>query len=86
MEERMTKLEIQLAELLEMVNKEDHVQWLQQPLTKIIVLQLELNAVELMVGWARDNFSSGEKQEQAKGQVNFILEFIDIIKGLKSDD
>ena len=79
----MNKLEVKLANLLEKATKEDHVQWLSHSLTQALLTQLELNASELMFGWATSQYSF-EKQDQAQGQAAFILEFIDIIKGLKA--
>ena len=82
MEERMKKLEKQLAEILERVNKAEFIQWLASPCTKAILIQLQLDSEQLMYGWANGRFGKRDGLK-SEGQAAYALGLAEEIKSLK---
>ncbi len=80
-EQKIEKLERAIASLQDRVTKEDMVAWKQNALTKVLVLQLEIDLEQLKSSWANNRFSF-EETERAQGQAGYIEGFLEMIEGL----
>ena len=78
MEDRTTWLTSKLSEIRNQVSKEDYINWLALPQTKMLFLHLEIDLEEHKNNWATMQYDAGNTF--AQGQAAYIIELDDVIR------
>ncbi len=85
--ERLQKLESLQAEELSRVPADEVQQWISMPMTKALLLQIEIDREQLKELWEQGNYPDERTDAHCRGQSEYasnIKEYIQ--KGMKFDD
>lgn len=80
------QLESKLKETLEVTTPDDRQQWFINPVTKGLLIQLEIDKRVIQDNWAEGLYPNEKEEKKALGGVQAITEVMDAIKGVAEYD
>jgi hypothetical protein len=87
MQEKIEKLESRQREILEQIPREDFILWKSSPVTKFLLLQLEIDLEQIKDNWINDYYAHSNTLEASeRGKANYNLAVTDVIAALGSKD
>ena len=81
--ERINELESKLKELVETTNRDDFRQWLIHPLTKALLIRLELDEEVFKEEWMFGRFETPEQSAKAQGKAFYTKALAADIRTMK---